>query len=98
MYRSSSTNHLNDLKNHSDQDNRCFNVKCPITGVKTEYKTEIMGGPEFLHGNTGVRYFFYNVITGTIYKDLYRKWFDVLSFQCNNRYNVISSQLNENTL
>ena len=44
--RSSGTNHLNDSEDHS-----------LITGVITEYKTEIMGGAEFLHRNTGVLHF-----------------------------------------
>ena len=32
-------------------------IKCLITGVITEYKTENLEGPEFLHRNTGVRHF-----------------------------------------
>ena len=59
---------------------------------------EIMGGAEFLHRNTGLA-FLDNVITEAIYKGLYRKWFGVLSFQLNNRYNLINGQRNnENPL
>ena len=46
--RSSGTNHLNDLEDHSDQDYRCFSVYLvSLTGVITEYKTEIMGAQNF---------------------------------------------------
>ena len=35
---------------------------------------------------------------GTIYKGLYRKWFGVLSFQHNNRYNENGQLNNKNPL
>ena len=51
-----------------------------------------MWGPEFLHRNT-------YIITGIIYKGLYRKWLGVLSIQRNNQYNIINGQRNnENPL
>ena len=57
-----------------------------------------MGGAEFLHRNTGVGIFGQRN-NGNNYKGLYRKWFCVLSFQRNNRYNVINRQRNnENPL
>ena len=43
--RSCGTNHFMDLKDHGDEDNRCFNVSLSlITGVRTEYKTTNLGG------------------------------------------------------
>ena len=54
-----------------------------ITSVIIEYKMEIL----------------VNVIMGTFYKGLYKKWFRVSSFQRNIRYNVIYCQgNNENPL
>ena len=47
-------------KAFEDQDNRCFNIYLVShnrSRVITKYKTEIMGGPEFLHRNTGVGHF-----------------------------------------
>ena len=60
-----------------------------ITGVIIEYKMEILGGSAFSD----------NVIMGTFYKGLYKKWFCVSSFKRNIRYNVIYCQgNNENPL
>ena len=46
-YQSSRTNPVTELEDHSNQDNRCFNVNLDttrITGVRTEYKKAHFGG------------------------------------------------------
>ena len=56
---SSGTNHLNNLRATVIKTIvfQCVRIKSLITGVITEYMTDITGEPEFLHRNTGDRQF-----------------------------------------